>query len=100
MSDREKTAIDCIDRPALAGGRGRGRHHSGDGQPPFRLAEGGRLSRTDRFDALVRRFGWVMDHVKADMPPTSANGCSARRPRPPDMDGSRSRAQGAGRHRL
>ena len=41
MSDREKTAIDCIDRPALAGGVARSRLHSGGGEPPFRLAEGG-----------------------------------------------------------
>jgi len=68
MSDREKTAIDCIDRPALAGGVA---------EAVFILATASRrlewqktaeyLERMDS-TALVRRFGWVMDHVKADMP--------------------------------
>ena len=68
MSDREKTAIDCIDRPALAGGVG---------EAVSILAAAGR-----RFDwpkaadylerigstALIRRFGWVMDHINAQIP--------------------------------
>jgi predicted transcriptional regulator of viral defense system len=68
ISDREKTAIDCIDRPALAGGVG---------EAATILATAGRrlewtkaadyLERIDS-TALVRRFGWVMDHVNADMP--------------------------------
>jgi len=68
MSDREKTAIDCIDRPALAGGVA---------ESVSILATAGRrfewpkaadyLERMDS-TALVRRFGWVMDHVKADIP--------------------------------
>jgi predicted transcriptional regulator of viral defense system len=68
MSDREKTAIDCIDRPALAGGVG---------EAASILAAASRrldwpkateyLLRIDS-TALVRRFGWLMDHVKADMP--------------------------------
>jgi predicted transcriptional regulator of viral defense system len=67
MSDREKTAIDCIDRPALAGGVG---------EAVSILAAASRrldwpkaadyLGRIDS-TALFRRFGWVMDHVKADM---------------------------------
>src|SRR6202050_1760438 len=69
ISDREKTAIDCIDRPSLAGGVG---------EAAMILATAGR-----RFDwtraadylqqigsgALVRRFGWLADHVAAEMPP-------------------------------
>jgi predicted transcriptional regulator of viral defense system len=68
ISDREKTAIDCIDRPALAGGTG---------EAAVILATASRrldwtkaadyLERIDS-TALVRRFAWVMDHVKADMP--------------------------------
>jgi hypothetical protein len=69
ISDREKTAIDCIDRPALAGGVG---------EVATILATTGR-----RFDwnraagylerinsgALARRLGWLIDYVKADVPP-------------------------------
>jgi predicted transcriptional regulator of viral defense system len=68
ISDREKTAIDCIDRPALAGGAG---------EAAMVLATAGRrldwtkaaryLERIDS-TALTRRFGWVMDHADADMP--------------------------------
>src|SRR6202142_1598504 len=68
ISDREKTAIDCIDRPELAGGTG---------EAAVILATASRrldwtkaadyLERIDS-TALVRRFAWVMDHVKADMP--------------------------------
>lgn len=68
ISDREKTAIDCIDRPALAGGTG---------EAAVILATASRrldwtkaadyLERIDS-TALVRRFAWVTDHVKADMP--------------------------------
>jgi len=68
LSDREKTAIDCIDRPELSGGVG---------EVAMILATASR-----RFDwkrvadylerigsgAMARRFGWLCDHVKADMP--------------------------------
>ena len=67
MSDREKTAIDCIDRPALAGGVGEA--------VAILATASRRLDWPRAIDyleqinstALVRRFGWVMDHVKADM---------------------------------
>jgi predicted transcriptional regulator of viral defense system len=68
ISDREKSANDCIDRPILAGGVG---------EAAIILATASRrldwikaadyLERIDS-TALVRRFGWVMDHVNADMP--------------------------------
>jgi predicted transcriptional regulator of viral defense system len=68
MSDREKTAIDCIDRPALAGGVAEAVSILATASRRFdwpKVAE--YLERMDS-TALVRRFGWVMDHVKADMP--------------------------------
>jgi predicted transcriptional regulator of viral defense system len=48
MSDREKTAIDCIDRPELGGGVGEA--VSILAAPPSRLAESGRLHGADRID--------------------------------------------------
>jgi predicted transcriptional regulator of viral defense system len=68
MSDREKTAIDCIDRPALAGGVGEAA--SILAMASSRLDWPKAADYLERIDstALVRRFGWVMDHVKADMP--------------------------------
>ena len=68
MSDREKTAIDCIDRPALAGGAAEAASILAAASRRLdwpRTAE--YLERIDS-TALVRRFGWVMDHVKGDMP--------------------------------
>jgi len=68
MSDREKTAIDCIDRPDLAGGVG---------EVATILARASRridwrkvASHLTRIDstALVRRFGWLADHVGAEIP--------------------------------
>ncbi len=68
MSDREKTAIDCIDRPALAGGTGEAASILASASR--RLDWTRAADYLERIDstALVRRFGWVMDHVKADMP--------------------------------
>lgn len=67
MSDREKTSIDCIDRPALAGGVGEA--VSILAAASRRLDWPKAADYLERIDstALVRRFGWVMDHVKADM---------------------------------
>jgi predicted transcriptional regulator of viral defense system len=68
ISDREKTAIDCIDRPALAGGVGEAASILATASRRLDWTKAaGYLERIDS-TALVRRFGWVMDHVKADMP--------------------------------
>ena len=68
MSDREKTAIDCIDRPPLAGGVGEAASILATASRRMDWAKAlGYLERIDS-TALVRRFGWVMDHVKAEMP--------------------------------
>jgi predicted transcriptional regulator of viral defense system len=73
ISDREKTAIDCIDRPALAGGVG---------EAATILATASRrldwtkvVAYLERIDsaALVRRFGWLVDRAKADVPPEIRN---------------------------
>jgi predicted transcriptional regulator of viral defense system len=68
MSDREKTTIDCIDRPDLAGGIG---------EAAYILATASRRldwqKTTEYLDrmvspSLVRQFGWLADHAKAEMP--------------------------------
>lgn len=67
MSDREKTAIDCIDRPALAGGVGEAASILAAASRRFDWPKAAEyLERIDS-TALTRRFGWVMDHVKAEM---------------------------------
>jgi len=68
MSDREKTVIDCIDRPMLAGGVGEAACILAAANRRFDWPKAAEyLVRMDS-TALVRRFGWVMDHVKSEMP--------------------------------
>ena len=68
MSDREKTVIDCIDRPNLAGG---------EGEAAVILATACRridwhraAAYLDRIAArtLARRFGWLVDHAGTTIP--------------------------------
>lgn len=68
MSDREKTAIDCIDRPRLAGGEGEAATILARAcrRMDWRKAAG-YLERM-RSKALVRRFGWLADHAGAEIP--------------------------------
>ncbi len=68
MSDREKTAIDCIDRPALAGGVGEAAQILAAASRRLDWVKAAEYLKRIDSTALVRRFGWVMDHVKADMP--------------------------------
>ena len=70
LSNREKTAIDCIDHPELAGGVG---------EAAVILATATRRNFdwnkaaefVERIDAgaLARRVGWLADFVKASIPP-------------------------------
>ena len=68
MSDREKTAIDCIDRPDLAGG---------EGEAASVLATACRridwhkaISYLERMSSktLTRRFGWLAERAGATIP--------------------------------
>lgn len=68
MSDREKTAIDCVDRPDLSGGVS---------EAAYVLARACQkmdwekaidyLMRMDSA-ALMRKFGWLIDRAGADIP--------------------------------
>jgi predicted transcriptional regulator of viral defense system len=70
MSDREKTVIDCIDRPDLCGG---------EGEAAYILAmacrrldwpkAAGYLDQIGS-NSLIQRFGWLVDHAGAEMPPS------------------------------
>lgn len=68
MSDHEKTAIDCVDRADLSGGVG---------DAAYVLAQAARKMNWEkaidyilRMDsvALMRKFGWLVDHTGADIP--------------------------------
>ena len=65
MSDREKTAVDCVDRPELSGGLG---------EATAILANASRRMNWPKFaeyverinsGTLARRLGWLLDHVGA-----------------------------------
>jgi predicted transcriptional regulator of viral defense system len=68
LSDREKTAIDCIDRPALAGGVGEAATILATASRRFDWNKAADYLERINSRALGRRFGWLVDHVKADIP--------------------------------
>jgi predicted transcriptional regulator of viral defense system len=69
MSDREKTAIDCIDRPELAGGIGEAATILATASRRFDWNRAADYLERVGSGALIRRFGWLADHVQADLPP-------------------------------
>ncbi|MGO9096951.1 MAG: type IV toxin-antitoxin system AbiEi family antitoxin domain-containing protein [Bryobacteraceae bacterium] len=70
LSDREKTAIDCVDRPDLAGGVGEAAYILATASRRFDWAKAAAYLERMSSTALARRFGWVADHVGADIPAT------------------------------
>ncbi len=68
ISDREKTAIDCIDRPSLAGGVGEATTILATASRRFDWAKAADYLERIGSSALARRFGWLVDHVEADVP--------------------------------
>lgn len=68
LSDREKTTLDCIDRPEYSGGVGEVAAILATASRRFDWDKSvGYLERMNT-GSLARRFGWLADHVKADMP--------------------------------
>ena len=69
MSDREKTVLDCIDHPELAGGIGEAAAILANASRRFDWTKA--ASYVDRFGSspLPHRLGWLLDHIKADVPP-------------------------------
>jgi predicted transcriptional regulator of viral defense system len=68
MSDREKTALDCIDHPELAGGVSEADAMLANASRRFDWMKA--ATYVDRFNSspLPHRVGWLLDHVKADVP--------------------------------
>jgi predicted transcriptional regulator of viral defense system len=69
ISDREKTAIDCIDHPPLAGGVGEAATILATASRRFDWNKATDYLERINSGALMRRFGWLADHVKAEVPP-------------------------------
>jgi predicted transcriptional regulator of viral defense system len=68
ISGREKTAIDCIDRPALAGGVGEAADILATASRRFDWTKAADYLERIGSGALIRRFGWLCDDLKTDMP--------------------------------
>jgi predicted transcriptional regulator of viral defense system len=68
ISDREKTAIDCIDRPELAGGTGETASILATASRRFDWGKAADYLQRIGSPTLVRRIGWLADHVGADIP--------------------------------
>ena len=68
ISDREKTAIDCVDRPALAGGAGEAATILATASRRFDWNKAADYLERIGSGALVQRFGWLVDHAKAELP--------------------------------
>jgi predicted transcriptional regulator of viral defense system len=73
ISDREKTAIDCIDRPALAGGVGEAATILATASRRFDWNKAVEYLERIGSGALARRFGWLADYVKAEVPPAASD---------------------------
>ncbi len=67
MSDREKTAIDCVDRPELAGGVGEAALIVANASRRLDWNKAVEYLTRIKSGALVRRFGWLLDHAKAEV---------------------------------
>lgn len=68
MSDREKTVIDCIDRPCLAGGEGEAAVILATACRDLDWCKATNYLEQTGSQTLIRRFGWLADHAGAQMP--------------------------------
>jgi predicted transcriptional regulator of viral defense system len=68
ISDREKTAIDCVDRSELAGGPREAATILATASRRFDWNKAAEYLERMGSGALARRFGWLVDHVNAELP--------------------------------
>lgn len=68
MSDREKTVIDCIDRPDLCGGEGEASYILATACRRMDWPKAAGYMEQIGSKSLVQRFGWLVDHAGAEMP--------------------------------
>ncbi len=68
MSDREKTVIDCIDRPGLAGGEGDAATILGTACRRIDWHKAATYLERVSSKTLTRRFGWLADRAGAAIP--------------------------------
>jgi len=71
ISDREKTAIDCVDRPDLAGGEEEAACILATACRRFDWPKAVEYLERIESRTLIQRFGWLVDHAGADIPPAA-----------------------------
>ena len=64
----EKTVIDCIDRPELAGGLGESATILANASRRFDWIKAKGYLEQIGSNTLLQRFGWLLGHVKANVP--------------------------------
>lgn len=68
MSDREKTAVDCIDRPDLAGGEGEAASVLATACRRINWHKAASYLERTSSKTLTRRFGWLAERAGANIP--------------------------------
>lgn len=68
MSDREKTAIDCVDRPDLSGGISDAAYILARASQKMNWEKAIDYLLRMESVALMRKFGWLVDHTNGDIP--------------------------------
>jgi predicted transcriptional regulator of viral defense system len=68
LSDLEKTVIDCVDRPELAGGVGEAAYILGTACRRLNWVKLINYLEQIESSPLIRRLGWLIDYVNADIP--------------------------------
>jgi predicted transcriptional regulator of viral defense system len=68
ISDREKTVIDCVDRPELCGGQGEAAHILAAASRRIDWQKAIGYLEQIGSKVLMQRFGWLVDHAGADIP--------------------------------
>jgi predicted transcriptional regulator of viral defense system len=68
LSDREKTVIDCVDRPELAGGIGEVAYILATASRRFDWEKAVDYLERIGSSSLICRFGWLVDYTGADFP--------------------------------
>lgn len=68
LSDCEKTVIDCVDRPELAGGIGEVACILANASPRLDWKKVADYLERIGSSSLIRRFGWIVDYTGSDFP--------------------------------
>ena len=72
VSDRERTVLDCLQRPELSGGMAGATQVLARAKPTLRWARLARYLRRSGSRSLARRLGYLADHIRPSVRPPQA----------------------------